>query len=64
MQHDVSLRAAARAIYDACFPTEELHPSASTKLSDTGPSTTAERSKPPKVHARLDGRSNAQPSLF
>lgn len=26
MQHDVCLRAAARAIYDACFPTEELAP--------------------------------------
>lgn len=26
MQHDVCLRAAARAIYDTCFPTEELAP--------------------------------------
>ena len=26
MQHDLSLRAAARAIYDACYPTEELAP--------------------------------------
>lgn len=26
MQHDVCLRAAARAIYDACFPTDELAP--------------------------------------
>ena len=26
MQHDHRLRAAARAIYDACFPTEELAP--------------------------------------
>ena len=23
MQHDLQLRAAARAIYDACYPTEE-----------------------------------------
>lgn len=26
MQHDMCLRAAARAIYDACYPTEELAP--------------------------------------
>ena len=26
MQHDRRLRAAARAIYDACFPTEETAP--------------------------------------
>lgn len=26
MQHDTCLRAAARAIYDACFPTDELAP--------------------------------------
>lgn len=26
MQHDTCLRAAARAIYDACFPTEEVAP--------------------------------------
>lgn len=26
MQHDVPLRAAARAIYDACYPTDELAP--------------------------------------
>jgi len=26
MQHDIRLRAAARAIYDACFPTEEIAP--------------------------------------
>lgn len=26
MQHDHRLRAAARAIYDACYPTEELAP--------------------------------------
>lgn len=26
MQHDVCLRAAARAIYDACFPTEDTAP--------------------------------------
>jgi len=26
MQHDFRLRAAARAIYDACFPTEEIAP--------------------------------------
>jgi len=26
MQHDTRLRAAARAIYDACFPTEEIAP--------------------------------------
>ncbi|MEP7007327.1 MAG: hypothetical protein ABI810_15180 [Sphingomonas bacterium] len=26
MQHDTCLRAAARAIYDACFPTEEIAP--------------------------------------
>jgi hypothetical protein len=26
MEHDLQLRAAARAIYDACFPTEEWAP--------------------------------------
>jgi len=26
MQHDVCLRAAARVIYDSCYPTEELAP--------------------------------------
>jgi hypothetical protein len=26
MRHDLRLRAAARAIYDACFPTEEVTP--------------------------------------
>jgi len=26
MQHDVRLRAAARAIYDACYPSEEWTP--------------------------------------
>jgi hypothetical protein len=26
MQHDACMRAAARAIYDACFPTEEVAP--------------------------------------
>lgn len=26
MQQDIRLRAAARAIYDACFPTEEIAP--------------------------------------
>lgn len=26
MQHDVCLRAAARGIYEACFPTEEVAP--------------------------------------
>ena len=26
MHHDVRLRAAARAIYDACYPTDELAP--------------------------------------
>lgn len=26
MQHDRSLRAAARAIYDACYPTDEFAP--------------------------------------
>lgn len=26
MQHDVRLRAAARAIYDACYPSEEWAP--------------------------------------
>lgn len=26
MQHDVHLRAVARAIYDACFPTEDVAP--------------------------------------
>ena len=26
MQHDPTLRAAARAIYDACFPTDEVAP--------------------------------------
>jgi hypothetical protein len=26
MQHDLQLRAAARAIYDACYPTEEWAP--------------------------------------
>ncbi|WP_260598269.1 hypothetical protein [Sphingomonas endolithica] len=26
MQHDLQLRAAARAIYDACYPTEERAP--------------------------------------
>lgn len=26
MQHDTCLRAAARAIYDACFPTDEVAP--------------------------------------
>lgn len=26
MQHDVRLRAAARAIYDACYPSEEWSP--------------------------------------
>ena len=26
MQHDVPLRAAARAIYDACYPTEDWAP--------------------------------------
>ncbi|MAM38985.1 MAG: hypothetical protein CMN60_05950 [Sphingobium sp.] len=26
MQHDMCLRAAARAIYDACYPTDELAP--------------------------------------
>ena len=26
MQHDVPLRAAARAIYDACYPSEEWSP--------------------------------------
>lgn len=26
MEHDLQLRAAARAIYDACYPTEEWAP--------------------------------------
>ena len=26
MQHDLKLRAAARAIYDACYPTEDWAP--------------------------------------
>ena len=26
MQHDLQLRATARAIYDACFPTDEVAP--------------------------------------
>lgn len=26
MQHDTTLRAAARAIYNACFPTDEVAP--------------------------------------
>ena len=26
MQHDLQLRAAARAIYDSCYPTEEWAP--------------------------------------
>ena len=26
MQHDLRLRAAARGIYDACFPTDEIAP--------------------------------------
>lgn len=26
MQHDLQLRAAARAIYDACYPSEEWSP--------------------------------------
>lgn len=26
MEHDLQLRAAARAIYDACYPTEEWSP--------------------------------------
>ncbi|MFD1789697.1 hypothetical protein ACFSC3_19255 [Sphingomonas floccifaciens] len=26
MEHDLRLRAAARAIYDACYPSEELAP--------------------------------------
>ncbi|RYG99316.1 MAG: hypothetical protein EON58_04400 [Alphaproteobacteria bacterium] len=26
MQHDICLRAAARAIYDACFPSQEIAP--------------------------------------
>lgn len=26
MQHDLTLRAAARSIYEACFPTDEIAP--------------------------------------
>jgi hypothetical protein len=26
MQHDIRLRAMARAIYDSCFPTDEIAP--------------------------------------
>jgi hypothetical protein len=65
MQHDASLRAAARAIYDACFPTEELAPVGFDDAERYGTIhyrraiEAAQRAKPHLLHDRT-----AQPSLF
>ncbi|WP_347709663.1 hypothetical protein [Sphingomonas sp. BGYR3] len=65
MQHDASLRAAARAIYDACFPTEELAPVGFDDAERYGTIhyrraiEAAQLAKPHLAHDR-----SAQPSLF
>jgi uncharacterized protein YciI len=36
MEHDLQLRAAARAIYDACYPREEGHRAGLKRLNGSG----------------------------
>jgi len=65
MQHDVCLRAAARAIYDACFPTEELAPGGFDEAERYGTihyRRAVEAAQNAKPHLLYDRE--AQPSLF
>jgi len=65
MQHDVCLRAAARAIYDACFPTEELAPVGFEEAERYGTihyRRTVEAAQNARPHLLYDRE--VQPSLF
>lgn len=65
MQHDVCLRAAARAIYDACFPTEELAPAGfdeAERYATIHYRRAVEAAQSARVLLRDDRE--AQPSLF
>jgi len=65
MQHDACLRAAARAIYDACFPTEEIAPVGFDDAERYG-TIHYRRAVEAAQHARplLRDEAGAQPSLF
>jgi hypothetical protein len=54
MQHDVRLRAAARAIYDACYPPDEWWP---TDFEE------AERYRTPLYHQAVDAARQARGEL-
>ncbi len=65
MQHDMCLRAAARAIYDACFPTEELVPVGFDDAERYGTihyRRAVEAAQQARLHLQRDRE--AQPSLF
>ena len=65
MRHDIRMRAAARAIYDACFPTEEVAPVGFEDAERFG--TIHYRRAVEAVQAatpHLLDRSDAQPSPF
>ncbi len=65
MRHDTRMRAAARAVYDACFPTEEVAPVGFEDAERFG--TIHYRRAVEAVQAatpHLLDRSDSQPSLF
>lgn len=65
MQHDICLRAAARAIYDACYPTEELAPVGFDEAERYGTihyRRAVEAAQQARLHLSRDG--DLQPSLF
>jgi hypothetical protein len=65
MQHDLCMRATARAIYDACFPTDEVAPVGFDDAERFG-TIHYRRAVEAAQHARLHLRAEVemQPSLF
>lgn len=65
MQHDICLRAVARAIYDACYPTDELAPVGFEDAERYGTihyRRAAEAAQKARMHLQCDR--DMQPSLF
>lgn len=65
MQHDTKLRAAARAIYDACYPTDDFAPVGfddAERYRTLHYRQAVEAAQKARLHL-ADGR-EAQPSLF
>lgn len=65
MQHDLCLRAAARAIYDACYPTDEVAPVGFDEAERYGTihyRRAVEAAQQARVHLRSG--IEVQPSLF